>query len=311
MTADRAPGKLVSWIRSKTRGLATAVVFICLSLAGCAYINTPVKKVETVFPLAADLAESVRRGEEHRDEGNDKEAARHFLMAMETHDRIETRLEALSGPLSKFARDHAAKAQYELGRMYQLGKMTPSDVDEEINEMNKEVDSYLHKKAQEIEYPLEYPHPNPSNNGKRMYRLYVLAAESGESGLPEAQSRLGIIFLNNTEFMEKTFPSLNLENLCQPREDSQPRPAPDMYAKAAFDWFQKAAEPRVSDHLDDLGEMYLKNPGDSGSLTHLGRMYQYQPKRIVGPRDPKALNYLGLMYLYDLVSDDQSGAFLR
>ena len=252
MTSDRAPGKLVSWIRSKTWGLATIGVCLCLSLSGCSgtqrapLVREPVPDVPPVSALVP------------------------------------------CGPLALEDCDETPEAQYELAKL--LEEIVLPDTDEGIKKaINDRIDLYLDKKGEEIG---EYPFPNLSDDEKSLYGLVKLAAESG---LSEAQSRLGAIFLNNTEFIKKTRPSLNLENLC---EDSRPRPAPDIYAKEAFDWFQKAANPSA-DNL--LGMMYVYDivvgdlSYDAFQRCQKALRFFRQAARAY---DPDALRNLGTMYEY-------------
>ena len=270
MILDNVPGKPLRWTRATKWALTPAVVLICLSLTGCSghsptlqpnpLISTPNEEVglgstlvQEQHPCGDSLeVNAYLHGQITllRENGNEKEAARHFIKAIEIADEITDR-----NPC-----DEAYKAQYGLAEL--LRKMSPSDPDEEIREINDRVDSYLAKKAGEIG---EFPFPNPSDHEKRQYGLITLAAEGD---LPEAQLSLGALFLSNTPFMEKILPTLNPKDLCKDRPGRTPNSDPDGYAKKAFDWFQRASTPRAN-------------------------------------------NALGMMYLYDLVSDDQSDDFLR
>ena len=213
--------------------------------------------------VQGDLPEAqFRLGDLFQENGNEKEAARHFIKAIEIADEITDR-----NPC-----DEAYKAQYGLAGL--LPKMSPSDPDEEIKEINDRVDSYLAKKAGEIG---EFPFPNPSDHKERQYGLITLAAQGD---LPEAQLSLGALFLSNTPFMEKILPTLNPKDLCKDSPGRTPNSDPDGYMKKAFDWFQKASTPRAFDRS--------------------------QRESVL-----EAIRVLGMMYLYDLVSDDQSDAFLR
>ena len=282
MILDNVPGKPLSWTRATKWALTPAVVLICLSLTGCSghsptlqpnpLISTPNEEVGSGSALAQEQhpcdssleVEAYRRGQEtlRQENGNEKEAARHFIKAIEIADEITDR-----NPC-----DEAYKAQYELAEL--LRKMSPSDPDEEIREINDRVDSYLAKKAGEIG---EFPFPNPSDHKERQYGLITLAAQGD---LPEAQLSLGALFLSNTPFMEKILPTLNPKDLCKDRPGRTPNSDPDGYMKKAFDWFQKASTPRAFDRS--------------------------QRESVL-----EAIRVLGMMYLYDLVSDDQSDAFLR
>ena len=251
MTSDRAPGKLVSWIRSKTWGLATAVVCLCLSLSGCSgtqrapLVREPVPDVPPVSALMP------------------------------------------CSPLAQKDCDETPEGQYALAKL--LEEIVPPDTDEGIKKaINDRIDLYLDKKAEEIG---EYPFPNLSDDEKRIYGLVKLAADSG---LSEAQNRLGTIFLYNTEFMKKARPS-DPENLCK---DSRPRPAPDMYAKEAFDWFQKAANPSANNLL---GMMYMYDivVGDrSYDAFQRCQKALHFFRQAAQAYDPDALRNLGTMYEY-------------
>ena len=171
-----------------------------------------------------------------QENGNEKEAARHFIKAIEIADEITDR-----NPC-----DEAYKAQYGLAEL--LRKMSPSDPDEEIKEINDRVDSYLAKKAGEIG---EFPFPNPSDHKERQYGLITLAAQGD---LPEAQFRLGALFLSN--IMEGIRPTLNPKDLCKDSPGRTPNSDPDGYAKKAFDWFQKASTPRAINALGEIQYLY-------------------------------------------------------